>query len=82
MAASTHRSGEVAPSVDAVTDVLDHLTAPEVLHQPVEQGQARPHRTRHLICLGTLHTGAPLGRARTPSPGGCASSTSQRQSQR
>jgi pimeloyl-ACP methyl ester carboxylesterase len=38
------------------------LVARSALHQAFEQGQAWPHRTRHLICLGTPHTGAPLER--------------------
>lgn len=38
------------------------LVARSALHQAFEQGRAWPHRTRHLVCLGTPHTGAPLER--------------------
>jgi pimeloyl-ACP methyl ester carboxylesterase len=38
------------------------LVARSALHQAFEQGRAWPHQTRHLVCLGTPHTGAPLER--------------------
>jgi hypothetical protein len=38
------------------------LVARSALHQGVEQGHSWPRRTRHVVCLGTPHTGAPLER--------------------
>jgi hypothetical protein len=38
------------------------LVARSALHQAVQQHRAWPRHTRHLICLGTPHTGAPLER--------------------
>jgi hypothetical protein len=38
------------------------LVARSALHQAFELGRAWPHQTRHLVCLGTPHTGAPLER--------------------
>jgi pimeloyl-ACP methyl ester carboxylesterase len=38
------------------------LVARSAMHQAFEQGLTWPHSTRHLICLGTPHTGAPLER--------------------
>ena len=38
------------------------LVARSALHQAFERGRTWPHRTRHLVCLGTPHTGAPLER--------------------
>jgi hypothetical protein len=39
------------------------LVARSALHQAFAQGRAWPRRTRHLVCLGSPHTGAPLERA-------------------
>jgi pimeloyl-ACP methyl ester carboxylesterase len=38
------------------------LVARSALHQAFETGRTWPHRTGHLVCLGTPHTGAPLER--------------------
>ncbi len=38
------------------------LVARSALHQAAEQDRVWPHRTGHLVCLGTPHTGAPLER--------------------
>jgi pimeloyl-ACP methyl ester carboxylesterase len=38
------------------------LVARSALHQAFAQDRAWPHRTRHLVCLGSPHTGAPLER--------------------
>jgi pimeloyl-ACP methyl ester carboxylesterase len=58
------------------------LVARSALHQAFEQGRAWPHQTRHLVCLGTPHTGDPWSAARTSSPGSSASSMSPRRSRR
>ena len=39
------------------------LVARSALHQAFAQGRVWPQRTRHLVCLGSPHTGAPLERA-------------------
>jgi pimeloyl-ACP methyl ester carboxylesterase len=39
------------------------LVARSALHQAFAQGRTWPRRTRHLVCLGSPHTGAPLERA-------------------
>jgi hypothetical protein len=39
------------------------LVARSALHQAFAQGHAWPQRTRHVVCLGAPHTGAPLERA-------------------
>jgi PGAP1-like protein len=38
------------------------LVARSALHQAFAQDRAWPHLTRHLVCLGSPHTGAPLER--------------------
>jgi hypothetical protein len=39
------------------------LVARSALHQAFVQGRAWPRLTRHVVCLGSPHTGAPLERA-------------------